>query len=182
VRIGIDLDGVVANFTLGWVTRYNAEHGTTLTEADVTAWGGMLVLTHFADMEQFWHWVANGEGPSLFRSLPAYPGAVEAMQRLARNHEIVILTTKPAFAVTDTEEWLAENHVPHHELHITEEKWRIPCDVYLDDSPEQIEQLTLNRPDRVVCRYVRPWNHPHPGARDIHDWDEFVALVDRVWC
>ena len=42
--------------------------------------------------------------------------------------------------------------------------------------------VTLHRPDRVVCRYVRPWNEPYPGARDIHDWDEFVALVNRIWC
>lgn len=182
MRLGIDLDGVVANFTLGWVQRYNAEHGTTIVETDVTEWGAMIALTHFTDMSQFWRWVANGNGPSLFRSLPVYPDAVPAMKRLATNHEIVIITTKPSFAEADTEAWLVENEVPHTELHFTEEKWRVPCDVYLDDAPHQIEELTLQRPDRVVCRFVRPWNHPHPGARDIHDWDEFVTLVDRVWC
>jgi 5'(3')-deoxyribonucleotidase len=182
MRLGIDLDGVVADFTKGWVMRYNAEHGTNVAESDVTSWGAMITLTHFEDMGQFWRWVANGEGPSLFRTLPTYPGAVEAMHRLHDDHEIVILTTKPDFAIADTNEWLAENDVPYDELHITDEKWRIPCDVYLDDSPDQIAELTLERPDRVVCRYVRPWNRSHAGARDIHDWDEFVALVDRVWC
>ena len=182
MRLGIDLDGVVADFTKGWVTRYNAEHGTAIAESDVTTWGAMVTLTRFHDMDEFWTWAANGDGPSLFRSLPTYPDAIPALHRLAENHEIVILTTKPAFAVADTEAWLADNDVPFHELHITEEKWKIACDVYLDDAPHQIEELTLERPDRVVCRFVRPWNQPHPGARDIHDWDEFVALVDRIWC
>jgi uncharacterized protein len=182
MRLGIDLDGVVANFTLGWVLRYNADHGTTIAEADVTAWGAMLELTHFSSMSEFWRWVANGDGPSLFRSLPTYPDAVPALRLLATGHDIVILTTKPSFAETDTELWLADNDIPFSELHFTEEKWRIPCDVYLDDAPHQIAELALQRPDRIVCRFVRPWNDPHPGARDIHDWDEFVTLVDRVWC
>lgn len=182
VRLGIDLDGVVANFTKGWVERYNREFGTSLAEADVRTWGAMIDLTDFDDMEEFWAWAANGDGPSIFRHLEPYPNAIGSLQRLHRGHEIVIITTKPDFAWEDTRLWLRDHDVPYDELHITEEKWKVPCDVYLEDSPHQLDELTLERPDRVVCRFVRPWNAPVTGARDIHDWDEFVALVDRIWC
>ena len=30
LRLGIDLDGVVADFNGGWMRRYNVEHGTSL--------------------------------------------------------------------------------------------------------------------------------------------------------
>jgi len=30
MRLGIDLDGVVANFNAGWMRRYNDEYGTDL--------------------------------------------------------------------------------------------------------------------------------------------------------
>lgn len=182
MRLGIDLDGVVANFTRGWIERYNREHGTTLREDDATTWGAMLDIAHFADMDEFWSWAANGEGPSIFRHLEPYPGAVAALHHLHRSHEIVIITMKPDFAHDDTREWLADADVPYDELHITEEKWRVSCDVYLEDSPAQLEELARERPDRVVCRFVRPWNSPVDGVRDIVDWEEFVALVDRQWC
>jgi len=182
MRLGIDLDGVVANFTLGWMTRYNAETGASLRPEEVSTWGAMIPLTRFQTMGEFWRWAHNGPGPSIFRNLPTYPGAVEALQRLSAKNDIVIITTKPPWAVPDTEAWIIDVGIPTDEVHYTSEKWRVDCEVYLDDAPHQLEELTLHRPDREVCRYVRPWNAPVRGARDIRDWDEFSALVDQVWC
>ena len=39
MRIGIDLDGVVANFTKGWTTKYKEEFGQQINEEDITEWG-----------------------------------------------------------------------------------------------------------------------------------------------
>jgi uncharacterized protein len=182
VRLGIDLDGVVADFTSGWIERYNPEFGADLDRDEVKSWAAMLDLTHFDTMDAFWDWCSRGEDGSLFRHLDPYPGALPALERLAGSHEIVILTTKPDWAVSDTYGWLSDKGILTHEVHITEDKWRIPCDVYLDDAPHQLETLVLERADATVCRFVRPWNHPIHGVRDIHDWNEFEALVDRQWC
>ena len=38
MRLGIDLDGVVANFVRGWMLRYNLEFGSSLTEDLVNDW------------------------------------------------------------------------------------------------------------------------------------------------
>ena len=38
MRLGIDLDGVVANFIKGWMLRYNTEFGTSLNEDQVDHW------------------------------------------------------------------------------------------------------------------------------------------------
>ncbi|MGH8915810.1 MAG: 5' nucleotidase, NT5C type, partial [Acidimicrobiia bacterium] len=109
------------------------------------------------------------------------PGAVEALQELdAKGHEIVIVTMKPRFAVEDTHQWIAAHEIPASEIHILEDKWRVDCDVYLDDGPHILPGLLRHRPDRVICRYVRPWNEPLPGAIDIRDFDEFRALVMRL--
>jgi hypothetical protein len=117
----------------------------------------------------------------LFWHLEPFPGAVEALHQLDRDgHDIVIITMKPRFAVEDTHEWLAREGIPFKEVHILEEKWRVDCDVYLDDGPHVLADLVAHRPDRVVCRYVRPWNHPLPGVVDVADFDEFRDLVRRV--
>lgn len=182
MRLGIDLDGVVADFNSGWIARYNSDFDAALGTEAVVVWDAMTQLTHFADDGAFWRWAAGANGSSVFRHLETYPGAIEALTRLARNHSIVIITTKPDWAIHDTFAWIADQHIPTREVHMTREKWRVPCDVYLDDAPHQIEELHRNRPESVVCRFVRPWNDARVGVRDIRDWNEFVALVDAQWC
>jgi 5'(3')-deoxyribonucleotidase len=47
MRLGIDLDGVVADFTAGWMRFYNAAHGTDLKVEDSQNWHDLVHLTHF---------------------------------------------------------------------------------------------------------------------------------------
>ena len=47
MRIGVDLDGVVANFTKGWTDQYKIEFGKEIRESEITNWGLSKPLTHF---------------------------------------------------------------------------------------------------------------------------------------
>ncbi len=184
MRLGIDLDGVVANFTEGWQRFYNREFGTDLVVEDSKRWNDLVDLTHFANMREFWAWSSNLEGRSVFWHLEPYPGALTTLHHLAdRGHQIVVITQKPHFAISDTHEWLQRVGMPTDEVHIlginNGKKWDVECDVYLDDGPHVIPGLVRHWPDRLVCRYVRPWNDPVEGAIDVRDWDEFRELVER---
>ncbi len=181
LKLGIDLDGVVADFTAGWMRFYNREYGTQLRVEDSTTWDGLVSLTHFESMSEFWRWSADLDGHSVFWHLDTFPGAVQALTQLdADGHHIAILTTKPRFAVHDTFEWLARHRIPTTEVHILEDKWRVECDVYLDDSPHVLPGLVRNRPDRTVCRYVRPWNDPVKGTVDVASFDDFREVVSGL--
>ena len=139
VRLGIDLDGVVANFTKGWMTYYNRDFGTAFEVADSKRWHDLVELTHFHHIGEFWRWASDLDGHSIFFHLETFPGAVEALRDLHREgHQIVIITTKPGFAVEDTHAWLERHDVPRDEVHILANKWTIDCDVYLDDAPHQL--------------------------------------------
>ncbi len=181
MRLGIDLDGVVADFNAGWVKKYNQDFEASLRDDAVQAWNGIPALTHFRHMGEFWAWARDHGGGSLFRHLETYPGAVATLRRLQRRgHDIIILTTKPDWAVHDTYAWIAEHRLPTREVHITDEKWRVPCDVYLDDAPHHVYAIHRARPEAITCRFVRPWNRPVPGTLDVHDWDEFSQTVTRL--
>jgi 5'(3')-deoxyribonucleotidase len=181
MRLGIDLDGVVADFTAGWIRRYNDEFGADLVPESIQTWNGMEEMTHFPDMAAFWDWAAGQPGDSVFRHLETYHGATETLARLdADGHEVVILTTKPDWAVHDTFAWIADRAIPTREVHILYRKWRVPCDVYLDDAPHQIHRIHLERPEAHVCRFVRPWNLPVPGVHDVENWPDFEALVMKL--
>ncbi len=181
MRLGIDLDGVVANFTQGWMHFYNRDFGTSLVVADSQRWHDLVDLTHFRDIDEFWRWTSDLDGRSIFWHLEPFPGAIEAVQALdEEGHDIIIVTTKPGFAVDDTHEWIEEHGIPASEIHILEDKWLVDCDVYLDDGPHVLPGLVEHRPNATVCRYVRPWNEPVPGAIDVRDFDEFREVVDRL--
>jgi len=178
VRLGIDLDGVVANFTQGWMDFYNGQHGTALTFADSQNWQDLLTLTHFNTMTEFWRWAARLAGHTVFWHLRPFPDAVESLRALAdEGHSVVILTSRPAMGRDDTHDWVKRHRIPAAEVHFLEHKWMVPCQVYLDDAPHLLPDLVRLRDDASVCRYVRPWNRPVDGAIDIHDWGEFRDLV-----
>jgi 5'(3')-deoxyribonucleotidase len=179
MRLGIDLDGVVADFNAGWMALHAEEHGSDLSPDQVTGWNGLHELGGFAHMGEFWHWARGGDRrPSIFRHLDPYPGAVETLWALARDgHEVVILTAKPDWAIHDTLHWLADHELPTREVHILDDKWRVECDVYLDDSPHVLPAVVDHRPDATVCRFVRSWNQPVDGAVDVADWPGFRQLV-----
>ena len=178
MRLGIDLDGVVANFGAGWTNFYNQEFGTSLGEHDINTWDAIVPLTHFRSMREFWTWARNLNGASLFRHLDTYPEAVPSLWDLVRQkHDVVIITTKPPWAIHDTFAWLSENKIPTREVHITDAKYEVDCDIYLDDAPHHIYSIHQERPDRVMTRFARPWNHTVSGTESVSNWPEFLALV-----
>jgi len=124
--------------------------------------------------------VPTSGGVSIFRVLDPYPGAIESLQRLSRRHRIVIVTTKPAFAVHDTFAWLAEHRVPTTEVHIVDDKTSVACDVYLEDADHNLEQLRAAHRAALVCRFVRPWNLPHEGVVDVTEWLDFEELLGET--
>jgi 5'(3')-deoxyribonucleotidase len=178
MRLGIDLDGVVADFNAGWMRRYNDAFGAELEPHMVRFWDGLVSLTHFDDMPAFWEWARTHGSHSFFRHLEPYPDALPTLAALdGEGHDIVVITAKPRWAVPDTLAWLADVRLPTREIHITDDKWTVDCDVYLDDSPYVLPDYARHRPDRVVCRFVRPWNTPVPGAHDVRTWAEFHDTV-----
>lgn len=179
MRLGIDLDGVVADFNAGWMRLHTDDFGTALHPEMVTGWNGLHTLAGFEDMHEFWSWAqGRDDRPSIFRHLELFPHASEVLGRLAEDgHKIVIITAKPDWAVPDTLRWLADHRIPTREIHITERKHEVDCDVYLDDSPIVLPQLLAARPGAGVWRMVRPWNRPLEGAVDVADWPSVHALV-----
>ena len=65
-------------------------------------------------------------------------------------------------------------------MHFLWDKTLAGCDIYLDDAPHQLQELKAGLPEAVVCRMVHPWNDPMEGVVDVHSWEEFEAVVERV--
>ena len=182
LRVGVDLDGVVADFVTGWITRYNADFGARLQVADAVEWHAAARMTHFGSMSKFWDWArtAGPDGYSLFRDLPVYDGAVQGLRALQRLAHVVIITTKPQWGVVDTLAWLGELRLPLREVHVTDDKADVDCAVYVEDSTQHLARLRARRPGSVVCRWVRPWNSPVDGCLDVDAWADVHVVVREL--
>jgi 5'(3')-deoxyribonucleotidase len=179
LRVGVDMDGVLADFNTSWMRRYNTEFGAQLDASLVQRWDGLHKLTHFGSMAEFWAW-ARGDDDSIFRHAPPLPGAVEGVRRISRKHRLVIVSSKFDWAIPDSLAWLSDQRIPAREVHFLWRKSSAHCDVYLEDAPYQLEELRRSLPEATVCRRVQAWNDPLPGVTDIDDWATFEALVDEL--
>ena len=180
MRIGVDLDGVVANFTKGWTEQYKIEFGKEIPESDITNWGLSKPLTHFNTEQDFWNWAKDIDGSSIFRNLKTYDDAIEVLIDLSlTGHEIVIISSKPWWSIHDTLMWLGENKIPSKEIHFTEDKWKVSCDVYIDDAPHQFESFVKNVPEKLILRFVRQYNRFVEGTVDLKSWEELSPLLEN---
>jgi hypothetical protein len=133
--------------------------------------------------KEHWAWLWNeGVKLGLFRYGNLYPGTVQAVRKLATLGEVILITHRPKQAVGDTLAWLAMLDLPISGLHLLtnqEPKSGVKpeCDVYLDDKPENIDDLDMNTDGLAVLRR-QAWNEAYGAKVAVRTWDQFIALVE----
>ncbi|MCC6610959.1 MAG: 5'-nucleotidase [Burkholderiales bacterium] len=179
--LAVDLDGVVADFThglrpiaaewLGVPLDALAEEVTYgFPEWHLERCGGYDALHRFAVKQR-----------SLFKNLPAVPGAAAALRRLStRNIRIRIVTHRlyiPWFhqeAVQQTIEWLEQHGIPYWDLCFMRDKAAVGADLYVEDSPANVEALRAEGYETIVVVNSTNRHLPPPRAAS---WSEVEALV-----
>ena len=177
MRLGIDIDGTIADFIGGWTRRYVDHFDIPVASADIIDWD-FLSLTHFDNWTEFWEWIKTSR---TFRNLLPYPGAVQGLRSARRiGHDVAYITHRPEWAREVTEEWLDYHGFVYGELFMMANKQHVECDVYLDDAPHVLAELRSACPPTIrVVRMVRPWNRPLEGVVDLHGWRDFSKAVLR---
>jgi 5'(3')-deoxyribonucleotidase len=167
--IGIDLDGVVADFVGGWIKRMAAEYPEwkAPVEADITDWDFVDQTVFPNDWTTFWQWVKMEH---LFDDLNAYPGAVGAINDISHYSDIVFITARPVWACEDTLRWLDREGLGRFTVCYNGSKTSIPCSAYIEDAPHFLAQYVAERPEAVTFRMVRPWNSMVDWTVPLYGW------------
>jgi beta-phosphoglucomutase-like phosphatase (HAD superfamily) len=184
--LGVDLDGVVADFTRGlkpvaaeWLGV--AEQSLTddisygFREWGLERAGGYDALHRFAVKER-----------ELFARLPPIAGAPPALRRLSAIGDIRIrIITHRLYihwfhkeAIRQTTEWLEKHGIPYWDICFMRDKAAVGANLYLEDSPDNIQALRAAGFETIVV--VNSTNSHLPGPR-AESWEEIERLVrERV--
>ena len=181
--LGVDLDGVCADYTAGFRSVASIEWDvpesslTTEVSWDFGEWGldreGFLAL-HRASVQQH----------RMFRDMPAIDGASESLWRLSDagvwirviTHRLVT-NWGHAIIVSDTVEWLDLRRIPYRDLCFLGRKPEVQADAYVEDAPHNIEALRAG--GNTVIVFDQPYNRDLPGPR-ASTWTAVEAIVAEL--
>jgi 5'(3')-deoxyribonucleotidase len=186
---GVDLDGVVADF-YGGLRPIAAEWLGVAIESlpprvswGLVEWGvdqapgGYEALHKFAVMQR-----------ELFLALPPMARAPQVLRRLSKAGVRIRIITHRLFikyfhqiAVSQTIQWLDRHDIPYWDLCFMQQKTAVGADLYIEDSPSNIERLRAEEQKTIV--FTNSTNEHLSGPR-ANNWDEVLELVlaeKRAW-
>lgn len=181
--LGVDLDGVVADFYGGlrpiaaeWlgvgIEALTTEVSYGLPEWNLETAGGYEDLHRFAVTQR-----------DLFRRLQPIDGASPALRRLSAHHIRIRIITHRLFikhahqlAVDQTTEWLDHHGIPYWDLCFMRDKAAVGANLYIEDAPINIEELRADGHPTIVFSNS---TNPHVAPPRASSWLELEAMVLR---
>jgi 5'-nucleotidase len=181
IVLGVDLDGVCADYEAGFRAAVARQHGRDPDELQpqtrmdaYSEWG-----LSFEEFETA-HRRAVLED-RMFRHMPPLTGVSEALWELSDlGVWIRIITHRLIFnwaheiSAADTAAWLDQHRIPYRDLCFIGDKPNVGADLYVDDSPGNI--VSLREAGRAAIVFDQPYNRHLAGPRAT-TWREVVALV-----
>jgi 5'(3')-deoxyribonucleotidase len=180
--LGVDLDGVCAEFYAG--LRPIAAEWLDVDEASLPMevswgleeWGVPQAPGGYEDLHRF-----AVTQRDLFRTLRPLRGCPSALRRLSKagiririiTHRLVIKHFHNR-AIEQTVEWLDHHGIPYWDLCFMRDKGAVGADLYLEDSPANIEALRSRGCPVIVFENSTNRTCVPPRAAD---WDQAYAQV-----
>ena len=177
---GVDLDGVVADYTAGFakfIAELRGIDPASLPEErsyDFREWG-----LGPGDFEQ--HHAAAVTEHRMLAKLPAIKGAAEALWRLSDAGVWIRVITHRLYvnwghaeAVADTVQWLDAERIPYRDICFLGNKPEVEADCYVDDAPHNIAALRASGNDVIV--FDQPYNRDEADPR-ASNWQKVEQLV-----
>jgi 5'(3')-deoxyribonucleotidase len=186
--LGVDLDGVVADF-YGGIRPIAAEWLgvplASLTESPsygLEEWKLAAVGT-YDDLHRFAVTQRN-----LFRELRPMAGAAPALRRLSQRRIRIRIITHRLYikyfhqeAVQQTVAWLDHHGVPYWDLCFMKDKAAVGAHLYVEDSPGNVEALRADGHPTIVFSNSGNGHIPAPRADSWSDVERLVVEAEATW-
>jgi uncharacterized HAD superfamily protein len=184
-RIGIDIDGVIAEQNEYFCAYIRQKYDTSFTTDDIT---GRNPVVEGCDTDYVTEIKAalRDRGPDLYGEMRPIPGAVEATTRLANavNTSVVFVTHRGSDSERVTREWLTHHGFVSDELILDaptdKSKVDIDLDVLIDDA-YTVTEAAVNNGLRAILflRNAKYHRDPAPGVETVADAFEAPTEVEQ---
>jgi len=201
MKIGIDLDGVVYNFTSAWEQYVTREVERARNKGAICPmWAYELAArfpealpaigkdwnfyeTYGIDWDCFVEICDDGVNEDfIFRLGEPIEDSVEGIKELKRlGHSIHIITHRffGEFSHYSTEQWLKMHDIPYDTLTFAKDKSIVGVDLLLDDLPQNLDSMG---DETVKVLYRQTWNDggmKPTSYQAVSSWAQFVSLIKR---
>ncbi len=193
MRIGIDIDEVLVDFLTPFLEYHNARYGTAYQWDDFHSFGMHHVMDETPQKiaERIEAFLRTDK----FKNLQPVPGAVEAVNTLAKNHELIIVSSRNDSVHEDTRRWLDE-HFPAKiaEVHFSDHPYASRDSVHTKVGLCKLVRLDLLIEDALeyalpsaeagirVLLFDTPWNRrpdlPANVTR-VYSWEGIVDVIKK---
>ena len=171
MRVAIDIDGVLRDFTNAVKTVYLGEFPHHKVE-EITEWG---IHKFYPIGEGIYDFVFKLHAEEIFTKAQAYRGAAAFMRVLkARKHEVWVVTSQPMGQEPFTLQWLRDNGIVYDSIAFTVNKPVVDCDIFLDDGTHNL--TAIRDAGKFAVAFDRPWNSGWTGLR-VKSYKGFTDLL-----
>jgi len=198
MKLGFDIDGIVADMAKAMVEYINKEFSLDYTP-EIFKKHNVFDNKYVDDPEEN-EKVAMAmlkgviENPEAIVSIEVYEDSKEAIKKLVRSgHSIHFITARAQSARESTIEWFRINKIPFDTIHVVGKNGRkgnlvskgqtariLNLDFFIDDFIDHLGDMFKykNRWRKGVGLFTRPWNinEPFDASRFIrfNDWNEII--------
>ena len=195
MKIAIDYDDVLIPFMESFLAWYNEREGTELRATDNIDYDLSVAFGHNI---QYWVDQINvfhASGASAMTD--PFAGALQSIDRLSRDHDLVIMTSRPSIHRAHLEGWVERHagdviqdihmfegasqhkHTLHHDKGELCKYYGV--DLLVDDSPSNVRK-TLAQDVQAVMFGNYAWNRRFASEfpEVAHDWVEVESIVNRA--
>ena len=186
--LGVDLDGVVADFYAGLRPLAAEWLGVSLESLTPNVTYGLPQwhLEHAGSYEDLHRFAVTQR--NLFGQLEPIDGAAAALRRLsARGVRIRIITHRLYIkyfheeTVRQTTQWLERHGIPYWDLCFMKDKAAVGADLYIEDSPQNVEALRAEGHPTIVFSNSTNVNVPPPRADTWPQAEKLVLTALEKW-
>lgn len=188
MRIGLDCDGVLRNFTDSVKRVVVREYPEFKNELELP----IKMTWDFESWLPFWtedeaeDFIFVKHYYDIFANADPYPEAIEDWIILKEwekinGHELVLVSAQRNQTVIATTEWIGTNKFDFRELHYIAEKWKVDVDILIDDNPKKLKafkEKSVSSGD-AIC-FKQPWNTKlHNSYHTIDRLSDIIDLVEN---
>jgi uncharacterized HAD superfamily protein len=192
-RIGVDIDGVVRNLYHPLCDVFK-QYFKSVEFDPIEKWTNYKIWNHFRNkktgkvVDEKWFkdiWFRRHADYIYFRASFCYPYATEVLKKQRdKGHKIIFITAQPSrYTMGLTLNFMSKWRIPFDEIHFTdyESKYNVDCDIYVEDSPYQIQRIGAGKTTSHVWIYDQPWNKIiiNPGYKRFNSWLEIDKELNR---